>query len=86
MIVNIKVTQTLIDTGDPCNPFGCPIVVAITNALPGSVVQVTNKEIAIMINGINQFIVPPWTVTQFVNAYDNDRPVQPFEFELEVNE
>jgi len=87
MIVNVKVTQETIDTGEPCNSFGCPIVIAVRNALgTAGRIEVTDTTIIVMADGINQFFITPWTVTEFVHAFDAGEPVEPFEFKIEVNE
>lgn len=79
----ITVTQDDIDLGIVCCERLCPVASAVQrhfgcNVLVGS-------------NGISIEIVPhlvelPLTVQEFIQRYDYDVEVMPFEFEIEVHE
>jgi|GEM_PF-2774964 len=89
MIVNVKVTQALIDTGKRHNSDSCPIANAVRGQCGVQAIRVDEFSISFLVgNEIRDFrhCVLPHSAVTFVAAFDAGEPVQPFEFELEVNE
>jgi hypothetical protein len=80
MTTTIKVRQRHINAGEPTLMHKCPIALAIQEAtgLQSDVVGVEGEDI--LINGVHYS--SPRSVTDFIDAFDNERVVFFFEFEL----
>lgn len=81
--LKVEVTSEHIAKGDAFNPCGCPIALAILQAVrhPFVVVAVSTGIV------IRQNTYPmPAEVIAFIDAFDAGQPVQPFTFEIEVYE
>ena len=87
--MKIKVTQEDIDKGGrgTSHCMNCPVARAIQRET-GFTTSVW-PTVAFIYNGSGPFSLPchvamPSSVTEFVKAHDIQRPVEPFEFELEL--
>lgn len=86
----VQVTQEDIDSGDPCNPFSCPLSLAVRRTLTGRwAVTRTN----VFLQGTNSpyaqykftnYLLPE-NAKQFVKDYDEGREVRPIIFTMEKN-
>jgi len=85
MIVNVKITQALIDTGDRGSAELCPVTRGMKEA--GMHYPWVNTEyINFFYEGEDHQEPTPPLVALFIMDFDAGEPVEPFEFELEVNE
>lgn len=88
--MTINVTQKDIDEGIPKNCYDCPVARAIRKALKPDLVAVRERFIHLHLRvegspgstSKQAFITPP-AVRAFIDAFDEEQPVQPFTFELE---
>lgn len=77
--MKIKVTQTDIETGQRCMSRQCPIARAIHRLVKCDVsVNVVSAEI----NG--KRVALPDSAIEFIDQFDRRKPVQPFEFEIDL--
>lgn len=74
----IKVTQDHIDRGEKDNCLGCPVALALAEAI-GEEINVQTDEFEGPDSGT---IDLPDSVKLFVDSFDEGLPVHPFEFEL----
>ena len=77
--MKVTVTQEDIDKGRPQVGHGCPIAIAVKRS---------NKSNTVWIGRFTAFIGAdcyplPGTAMQFVKDFDNNKPVEPFTFEME---
>lgn len=82
--MKVVVTQDHIDRGLPARAQLCPIALAL-NEQHGNGHYVMVSAIDYSPNGwqtVAWYHMPP-EASQFVRDFDHDRPVQPFEFEVE---
>lgn len=81
MTQTINVTQQHIEDGVRGDPYSCPVAKAISKTLgyPSWFVKVE----AYLFTIDNNTYFMPFTVRNFIDAYDNNEPVQPFSFVLE---
>lgn len=81
----IKVTEECIKNGIQGNPQSCPIAWALKDIFVEDY-GVTNDYIRIFESesGSKYCAVPP-EVTNFVDDFDDGKPVQPFEFVLDTD-
>lgn len=90
----IQVTQGDIDRGVPNNPRGCPIARALNRSLKVADVLVDVGGINFLLGDcgldgdgedleyVSVANLPQ--VSRFINAFDYNEEVQPFEFELDI--
>lgn len=85
--MTIHVTQDDIDNGVACNTGLCPIAHAIRRAVPGSYWYVGSVEVFHRdLNGCRcDEMDLPVPACEFISAFDEGRPVNPFSFELEID-
>lgn len=76
--MKVKVLQHHIDQGERRKHDNCPIVHAIREQYPDA--RGVSMNAYIEMDG--QIWIPPDNVREFVRNYDNDLPVEPFEFDL----
>jgi hypothetical protein len=83
MKIQIQVTQEDIDRGVRCTCENCPLALAMTRALAQDVVVVIGEYF--FISEADKDAKPlPRVAEMFRSAFDAGFPVQPFEFELEL--
>lgn len=87
--LHIRVTEDDLDKGYPKNPRACPISLAVNRTLAEhhSYAQVMTFSTYVRIRSYNEIVAVrygplPQRAQDFVHAYDLDRPVKPFEFDL----
>jgi len=89
IVVDIYVTDDDIRDGDPANCSECPIALAISRAVPNVAVHVFDDSIIIMpfADGESNFTLTlPVNACNFIHYFDNGLPVQPFSFQLDLDE
>lgn len=79
MTQTINVTQQHIKDGVPGDPHVCPIALAIHQTTGRSHVKVEGYLFTID----HGMYFMPFSVRNFIDAYDNNEPVQPFSFVLD---
>jgi hypothetical protein len=88
----IRVTQHYIDHGVKEDCGKCPAALAIIDAVIGA----TGRAYRVVVDGMYiRFygwnsrqvgkVETPETVIEFIEAFDSDRPVSPFEFPLDLD-
>ena len=79
----IRVTQKDINNGDPCEPYSCPVALALKRKFPDDLVEVTGGELGdIQIGESNQWKASP-AVNKFITDFDSScKSVKPFRFTL----
>lgn len=77
--MNFKLTQKHIDNGEPSEPACCPVYHAVQERTEQEVLV---GDDYIRIGGKD--ILLPYEVQEFIYEFDNGRPVEPIEFELEI--
>lgn len=75
--MKIEVTQTMIDEGEACSCFRCPVAIAIKRASADLTVGFASAWID------QKQVHLPDDAMDFVNAFDGGNPVRPFSFELD---
>lgn len=82
----ISVTQEDIRLGTRKDQHTCPIALAVQRVLPEFAnIEVSNDEISIGAPKFYSFYSHelPISAIDFIRAFDNERPVEPFSFYLE---
>lgn len=82
MIVHVEVTREDIENGN----YGCsrcPVALAIRRAIPGSIPLVTRTNFTLMGASGKKYQTPPG-MRDFILEFDNQLPVEPITFDLEV--
>ena len=79
--MRIEVTQEDIDLGEPCDPLLCPVALAIDRQLPGSDCEVEYCTIDLEPGMVFK---TPQSVRNFIAAFDEEEPVAPFSFDLDI--
>jgi hypothetical protein len=81
--MTIQVTAEHIRKGSICSSASCPIALAISAALltPCSVLHHSVS----LYGDYQRHVNLPQSCADFINAFDTERPVSPFTFELELN-
>ena len=82
--MKIKVTEDHIRNGTRRNPISCPIACAVKEQHPIAVEQgwrICSSEIERLSHDIASIDLPQ-EAKEFIDDFDNERPVQPFEFEI----
>lgn len=86
----IKVTQEHIDQGKPRDCASCPIAKAINSLLKDKYsCEVASRVMTIREIDAFKWILgfdTPETCAKFIIKFDNLKPVEPFEFELDIHE
>mgnify|MGYP003556362465 CR=1 FL=1 len=78
VVMKIQVTQEDIDKGIKQNICNCPIALSLKRNFPRAKVGCS-----ITLNGTwNDAIDTPVEASCFIDKFDNDLPVEPFEFDL----
>jgi hypothetical protein len=86
MKVRIRVTQEDIDRGARTAPTACPIALAVRRALPElDQPRVCSRRIY-PDGAINADVLLPQAAQDFIDRYDNALAVEPFEFELDLED
>jgi hypothetical protein len=83
--VKIKVTQEHIDKGIRCSPYSCPIALAVEDYDSSIKFSVGVSKINIygdVSEPCKQYRLPE-EAREFVDKFDHDFIVEPFEFELQ---
>lgn len=81
--MKVKVTQEDINKGTSRSPSYCPVARAISRQTT-DYVRVGSTIIYLNLGTENvRSVLVPGHVTIFIDKFDRDRPVEPFEFELE---
>ena len=83
-IYTINVTEDDIKNGKPKESMHCPVAIACHRAAPDHNFSILHDEIEVDESGV--IAECPWSVFDFVEAFDSGRKVQPFTFELELVE
>lgn len=78
----VEVTQEDIDNGQRAVPSACPIARAIRKNFMGATVNRTNVKL----DGWGKSTELPQIAKNFVNDFDNGKPVRPFDFELDLGD
>jgi hypothetical protein len=86
MIVKIQVTADDIAKGEPQDGCYCPIARACLRVFPSLPALVVSHEDLFADADSNKYPVAPLPVTarDFISRFDMYRPVEPFEFDLDV--
>lgn len=79
--MKITVTQEHIEDGKAEDELACPIALALR--------QQTNEDLAVFSfdafrSGVSKSIPLPKIASDFINAFDYDKPVEPFTFDLPI--
>jgi hypothetical protein len=84
--IKVSVTAEDIREGTPGDYTSCPVALALRRALGDvSEIEVDNVEAEIFLtNGDSLSLRLPPDAGRFINEFDCQRPVEPFEFELEL--
>lgn len=83
--MKISVTQADIKDGRPCESEECPIALAIRRAdVSIQVARVGADEIEVKRNGYWESIETPGFINDFIEAFDADETVLPFDAELPI--
>lgn len=77
--MQIQVTQQHIEDGVPGDPHVCPVALAIRETIHKSHIKVVAYQFTI---GYKPYFMP-FSVRNFIDAYDSAKPVQPFSFVLD---
>jgi hypothetical protein len=83
--MKIKVEQRHIDAGVKCAPCGCPIALALMDAVPHGPedrVSVGTDSCGVEPHGRSYL---PRAAREFIARFDCDMAVEPFEFEVKFN-
>lgn len=81
--MNITIAAFHINHGHRHNSNICPVALAVCGQVPGAyLVSASHENIHFTVDGIRKDVPTPRNVKQFMEAYDNNEPVQPFSFEL----
>lgn len=83
-VVRVQVTQADIDNGERAEPCLCPTALAIKRVFPACDPSVDGVMIELRIDGKTWFTDVPESVREFVEAFDEEWPVEPFGFDLDV--
>lgn len=78
--MKISVKQKHIERGKGRSKIDCPIALAMREAFTDSSVCVYPKFYHIRYDGIDYAL--PQTCTEFIDDFDNKRPVKPFSFRI----
>lgn len=89
-MVTVSVTQEHIDAGKPRTCWTCPIALAITAAIPGTLsVDVMNPDLGFALiigdDGSAEDMQLPIEARDFILRFDAGLPVDPFTFTAEVS-
>lgn len=92
MRIRISVTERDIQLGKKCSCVACPIALAAGRALPGRLVEVFGDDLQIVRTDdlstfgrtIEHMLHLPWKAKQFVYAFDEGKPVEPFDFTIDI--
>lgn len=81
-MTTIHVTQDHIDSGLPAEPCYCPVALALEEQLGG--VWFVDRGYLYKSSG-SIFVNTPGIVLNFIDRFDEDLPVEPFSFELDLS-
>lgn len=82
--MTISVTAEDISEGCPGSPWACPVARAITRATL-KVATVRRDFIKLSTKSRIASFLTPLPVCVFINGFDRDKPVQPFDFDLPID-
>jgi len=82
--MKIKVEQKHIDNGirEMCGL--CPIALAIREVVPDKSIRVRWTWVDVCDKAEDRMVTLPKSATAFIYAFDENKPVAPFEFELAI--
>jgi hypothetical protein len=83
-MTKIQLLQDDIDKGLPARSAFCPVARAIRRACPK--IKQVNVGCSRIRLGDGQYITTPPEVCNFISAFDRHKPVEPFEFDLDIPE
>jgi hypothetical protein len=81
--MKITVTEEHIRNGKPNDPYACPIAKAMRDNFPGAYISV-HKTFATYWKGFKKRMSLPHKVQDIIYAYDRNKGMTPFEFELNI--
>ena len=84
MKFQVSVTRHDIERGIPGDAFCCPVMLACLRSVP---MALSASPWSLEVGTPNQgFVELPPEVTNWMEQFDGGRPVEPFEFEIEIPE
>ena len=82
-MIIINVTADDIVNGIRGKCVSCPVALAISKVFPKYFVVVRNTEVHLNHSALVQTIQLPNSAVNFIDDFDNNKPVEPFSFELD---
>jgi len=82
--VTVEVTAEDIAAGEHFACDRCPIAIAVKRCSGEPFASVTHYRIRLSPDGDSRVAKPPAAVGDFIWAFDQGHPVQPFSFEVEL--
>ena len=90
MIIQIDVTQDHINNGKRYECNACPIALAFQKHINDDYSFEINDEYIDVVTKFNGYtqdeITVPYTVTAFVRNFDSRKPVEPFSFQIDIQD
>ncbi len=80
--MKIKLTQSHIDAGVKGDCGSCPVALAVMEATGAKEAGVAGGSM--WIEGYRLITSTPAAIRDFIDAFDAGRPVEPFEFDIEL--
>lgn len=84
--MTIDVTAQDIDRGCKLSPYHCPLALAVSRALSGRRIAITACVRVYSGFSTSVALALPETARNFRRRFDQGDPVEPFSFELSMNE
>lgn len=84
--LTVDVTQDDIDNGEPVNGNHCAVALALIRATGDPYVSCGIATASWYVGGDVKYVCLPTKATDFIDAFDEGEPVEPFSFEVEVVE
>jgi hypothetical protein len=81
--MKVQVTQEDINKGNRCDPWNCPLALAMQRATGDRNISV-GAATAGPLGKLGMFWLP-LEATRFIHDFDFEHPVEPFEFEVEAH-
>ena len=82
----ISVTRKHIKEGRRCAGDSCPVSLALQKQLNRDDVHVSSTDVVIGEFGRKKEVIPlSKSVQEFINRFDNEKPVKPFKFKLNID-
>lgn len=83
MKIKVQVTQDDINKGERCSYLHCPVARGMHRAI-GTIVGITPMRARFLDDGSPKEVALPNIAADFIIAFDSERAVTPFEFEIDV--